>query len=70
MIVTNANIGDFMSANGMSAGSGFSVDSGKDMSKVYEGNLAFVTAFSIAFGFSVGNNDGATQFANLAVSIA
>ncbi|EHH9692208.1 flagellin A [Campylobacter lari] len=70
MIVTNANIGDFMSASGMSAGSGFSVGSGKEMSKVYEGNLAFVTAFSIAFGFSVGNNDGATQFANLAVSIA
>ncbi|EAJ0361024.1 flagellin A [Campylobacter lari] len=70
MIVTFANITAFMSENGMSAGSGFSVNSGKDMSKVYEGNLAFVTAFSVAFGFSVGNNDGATQFANLAVSIA
>ncbi|HEC1774784.1 TPA: flagellin, partial [Campylobacter lari] len=64
MIVTFANITAFMSESGMSAGSGFSVGSGKDMSKVYEGNLAFVTAFSIAFGFSVGNNDGATQFAN------
>ncbi|EAK0442214.1 flagellin A [Campylobacter lari] len=63
MIVTNANIGDFMSTNGMSAGTGYSVGSGKDMSKVYEGNLAFVTAFSVAFGFSVGNGDGATQFA-------
>ncbi|EHH0538062.1 flagellin A [Campylobacter lari] len=63
MIVTNANIGDFMSTNGMSTGTGYSVGSGKDMSKVYEGNLAFVTAFSVAFGFSVGNNDGATQFA-------
>ncbi|MCH3698124.1 flagellin, partial [Campylobacter lari] len=63
MIVTNANINDFMSTNGMSAGTGYSVGSGKDMSKVYEGNLAFVTAFSVAFGFSVGNGDGATQFA-------
>ncbi|MFG5128645.1 flagellin A [Campylobacter lari] len=63
MIVTNANIDDFMSTNGMSTGTGYSVGSGKDMSKVYEGNLAFVTAFSVAFGFSVGNGDGATQFA-------
>ncbi|EGK8095715.1 flagellin A [Campylobacter lari] len=63
MIVTNANINDFMSTNGMSTGTGYSVGSGKDMSKVYEGNLAFVTAFSVAFGFSVGNGDGATQFA-------
>ncbi|MFG5111644.1 flagellin A [Campylobacter lari] len=63
MVVTNANIASFMEQNGMSAGTGYSVNSGKDMSKVYEGNLAFVTAFSVAFGFSVGNNDGATQFA-------
>ncbi|EAI7262110.1 flagellin A [Campylobacter lari] len=62
MVVTFSDIGAFMSANGMSAGSGFSVGSGKEMSKVYEGNLAFVTAFSNAFGFSA-NGDGSSQFA-------
>ncbi|EGK7522665.1 flagellin A [Campylobacter lari] len=64
MVVTFSDIGAFMSAagSGMSAGSGFSVGSGKEMSKVYEGNLAFVTAFSNAFGFSA-NGDGSSQFA-------
>ncbi|EAK0804738.1 flagellin A [Campylobacter lari] len=64
MVVTFSDIGAFMSAagSGMSAGSGFSVGSGKEMSKVYEGNLAFVTAFSTAFGFSA-NGDGSSQFA-------
>ncbi|EAK0829008.1 flagellin A [Campylobacter lari] len=66
MIVTHASVTAFMSADGsgMSAGSGFSIGSGKNYSQIYENNLAFVTAFSVAFGFSVGNNDGATQFAN------
>ncbi|EDP6893346.1 flagellin A [Campylobacter lari] len=62
MVVTNADIASFMEQNGMSEGSGFSVGSGKEMSKVYEGNLAFVTAFSAAFGFSA-KNDGSSQFA-------
>ncbi|EAI4449944.1 flagellin A [Campylobacter lari] len=66
MIITHASVSAFMSAegSGMSAGTGFSVGSGNNYSQVYEGNVVAVTAFSIAFGFSVGNNDGATQFAN------
>ncbi|EAK0436659.1 flagellin A [Campylobacter lari] len=64
MVVTFSSIEAFMSAagSGMSEGSGFSPGSGKEMSKVYEGNLAFVTAFSTAFGFSA-NGDGSSQFA-------
>ncbi|EAJ5678106.1 flagellin A [Campylobacter lari] len=71
MIVTFASVSEFMSANGMSAGSGYSVGSGHEMSKVYNSTeaLAFVTAFSIAFGFSV-DNSGKSQFANLGTSIA
>ncbi|EAL9772636.1 flagellin A, partial [Campylobacter lari] len=67
MVVTFSSIEEFMSANGMSAGSGFSVGSGKEMSKVYEGNLAFVTAFSSAFGFSA-KGDGSSQFAEFAAT--
>ncbi|EAI7263386.1 flagellin A [Campylobacter lari] len=67
MVVTFSDIGAFMSANGMSAGSGFSVGSGKEMSKVYEGNLAFVTAFSNAFGVSA-KGDGSSQFAEFAAT--
>ncbi|EGK7523407.1 flagellin A [Campylobacter lari] len=69
MVVTFSDIGAFMSAagSGMSAGSGFSVGSGKEMSKVYEGNLAFVTAFSNAFGFSA-KGDGSSQFAEFAAT--
>ncbi|HEC1781681.1 TPA: flagellin A [Campylobacter lari] len=63
MVITYSSIQDFMSANGMSEGSGFSVGSGKEMSKIYNsGNLALVTAFSNAFGFSA-NGDGSSQFA-------
>ncbi|MCW0224957.1 flagellin A [Campylobacter lari] len=64
MVVTFATISAFMSStgSGMSAGSGYSVGSGKDMSALYEGNLAFVTAFSVAFGFSA-KGDGTSQFA-------
>ncbi|WP_338816163.1 flagellin A [Campylobacter lari] len=64
MVVTFATISAFMSSagSGMSAGSGYSVGSGKDMSALYEGNLAFVTAFSVAFGFSA-KGDGSSQFA-------
>ncbi|HEC1750389.1 TPA: flagellin, partial [Campylobacter lari] len=69
MVVTFATISAFMSSagSGMSAGSGYSVGSGKDMSALYEGNLAFVTAFSVAFGFSA-KNDGSSQFAAFATS--
>lgn len=66
MIVSYSSISSFMSANGMSTGSGFSIGSGKEISKVYEGNLAFVTAFSLAFGVSAGS--GKTQFANFLTS--
>ncbi|EAI5467409.1 flagellin A [Campylobacter lari] len=63
MVITYSSIQDFMSANGMSEGSGFSIGSGKEMSKIYNsGNLALVTAFSNAFGFSA-KNDGSSQFA-------
>ncbi|HEC1727724.1 TPA: flagellin A [Campylobacter lari] len=63
MVITFSSIQDFMSANGMSEGSGFSIGSGKEMSKIYNsGNLALVTAFSNAFGFSA-NGDGSSQFA-------
>ncbi|HEC1790932.1 TPA: flagellin A [Campylobacter lari] len=67
MVVTNADIASFMEQNGMSEGSGFSVGSGKEMSKVYEGNLAFVTVFSAAFGFSA-KGDGSSQFAEFAAT--
>ncbi|HEC1775655.1 flagellin A [Campylobacter sp. RKI_CA19_01128] len=65
MVVTFSSIEAFMSSDGsgMSAGSGFSIGSGKEMSKIYNsGNLALVTAFSNAFGFSA-NGDGSSQFA-------
>ncbi|HEC1763431.1 TPA: flagellin A [Campylobacter lari] len=69
MVVTFSTLEAFMSASGsgMSTGSGFSVGSGKEMSKVYEGNLAFVTAFSAAFGFSA-KGDGSSQFAEFAAT--
>ncbi|EAK0437199.1 flagellin, partial [Campylobacter lari] len=69
MVVTFSSIEAFMSAagSGMSEGSGFSPGSGKEMSKVYEGNLAFVTAFSTAFGFSA-KGDGSSQFAEFAAT--
>ncbi|MCR6585433.1 flagellin, partial [Campylobacter insulaenigrae] len=68
MIVTQSTLAAWMSASGsgMSAGSGFSAGSGKNMSAVYEGNLAFVTAFSEAFGVSPGG--GISQFANFVIS--
>ncbi|EAK5749329.1 flagellin, partial [Campylobacter lari] len=65
MVVTFSSIEDFMSANGMSAGTGFSVGSGKGYSAIYENNLAFVTVFSNAFGVSA-KGDGTSQFANFA----
>ncbi|EPH6130320.1 flagellin A [Campylobacter lari] len=69
MIVTDAgNINDWMSNNGMSDGSGFSVGSGKGYSAIYENNLAFVTAFSAAFGVSA-KGDGTSQFVNFQTSV-
>ncbi|EAJ1119267.1 flagellin A [Campylobacter lari] len=68
MVVTFSSIEAFMSSDGsgMSAGSGFSIGSGKEMSKIYNsGNLALVTVFSNAFGFSA-KNDGSSQFAAFA----
>ncbi|MBF7045418.1 flagellin A [Campylobacter volucris] len=69
MIVSYSSVSSFMSANGMSQGSGFSVGSGKNYSQIYENNLAFVTAFSIAFGVAA-KGDGSSQFASLKTSIA
>ncbi|MCR6582393.1 flagellin, partial [Campylobacter insulaenigrae] len=68
MIVTHSAVSDWMSDNGMSAGSGFSVGSGKDMSKLYNSTdaMAFVTAFSAAFGVSANGTN--SQFANFAIS--
>ncbi|EGK8091360.1 flagellin A [Campylobacter lari] len=68
MIVTFSSVSTFMDASGsgMSAGTGFSVGSGKGYSAIYENNLAFVTAFSNAFGVSAGN--GVSQFANFAAT--
>ncbi|MCR6571575.1 flagellin, partial [Campylobacter insulaenigrae] len=67
MIITQSSVSAWMSdQGGMSAGSGFSVGSGKDYSKIYENNLVAVTAFSAAFGVSPGG--GISQFANFAIS--
>ncbi|EAH9417086.1 flagellin A [Campylobacter lari] len=71
MIVTHASVSAYMSSagSGMSDGSGFSVGSGKDMSKLYNSTeaLAFVTAFSAAFGVSA-KDDGTSQFVNFQTS--
>ncbi|MBF7068755.1 flagellin A [Campylobacter volucris] len=67
MVVTASSLSALMEkeGSGMSTGSGFSVGSGKEYSKIYENNVAFVTAFSIAFGVSP---DGVSQFANFAAT--
>ncbi|ACM63526.1 flagellin A [Campylobacter lari] len=71
MIVTFSSVSSFMNSegSGMSQGSGYSVGSGKNMSLVYNSTeaLAFVTAFSIAFGTGSSAN-GASQFANFVAS--
>ncbi|EAI4303486.1 flagellin A [Campylobacter lari] len=71
MIVTFSSVSSFMNSegSGMSNGSGYSVGSGKNMSLVYNSTeaLAFVTAFSIAFGTGSSAN-GASQFANFVAS--
>ncbi|MCV3534022.1 flagellin A [Campylobacter lari] len=70
MIVTFSSVSAFMASegSGMSQGSGYSVGSGKNMSLVYNKDvLAFVTAFSVAFGFSA-KADGTSQFAAFIVS--
>ncbi|MCW0184970.1 flagellin A [Campylobacter lari] len=71
MIITAASsLTAFMSADGggMSEGSGFSIGSGKNYSQIYENNVAFVTAFSAAFGVSA-KGDGSSQFVNFQTSI-
>lgn len=68
MIVTASGVSAFMSDNGMSEGSGFSIGSGKGYSAIYENNLAFVTAFSSAFGVSA-KGDGTSQFVNFQTSV-
>ncbi|EAH8848543.1 flagellin A [Campylobacter lari] len=70
MIVTHGSITAYMSSDGsgMSEGSGFSIGSGNNYSQIYADNLAFVTAFSVAFGFSA-DNSGKTQFANFQTSV-
>ncbi|KAB0590592.1 flagellin A [Campylobacter lari] len=68
MIVTHGTVSAWMSEQGgMSDGSGFSIGSGKNYSAIYENNLAFVTAFSAAFGVSA-KGDGTSQFANFALT--
>ncbi|EAH5177417.1 flagellin A [Campylobacter lari] len=71
MIVTFSSVSTFMASenSGMSQGSGYSVGSGKNMSLVYNSTeaLAFVTAFSIAFGTGA-STGGASQFANFVAS--
>ncbi|MCH3701807.1 flagellin A [Campylobacter lari] len=69
MIVTFSSVSAWMSGQGgMSEGSGFSIGSGNNYSQIYADNLAFVTAFSVAFGFSA-DNSGKTQFANFQTSV-
>ncbi|MBF7059568.1 flagellin A [Campylobacter volucris] len=64
MIITQSSVSAWMSdQGGMSAGSGFSVGSGKNYSQIYEGNVVAVTAFSIAFGTGM-STGGNSQFAN------
>ncbi|WP_410708213.1 flagellin [Campylobacter lari subsp. concheus] len=68
MIVTFSSVSAWMSGQGgMSDGSGFSIGSGKGYSAIYENNLAFVTAFSAAFGVSA--NGSISQFANFQTSV-
>ncbi|EAJ1270434.1 flagellin, partial [Campylobacter lari] len=68
MIVTHGSVSAWMSEQGgMSEGSGFSIGSGKNYSAIYENNLAFVTAFSAAFGVSA--NGSISQFANFQTSV-
>ncbi|EAH6868660.1 flagellin A [Campylobacter lari] len=73
MVVTFSSVSTFMAADGsgMSEGSGFSVGSGKNMSLVYNSTeaLAFVTAFSAAFGVSA-KGDGSSQFAEFVATAA
>ncbi|WP_291949793.1 flagellin A [Campylobacter sp.] len=67
MIITYSSVSAFMSANGMSEGSGFSIGSGKDMSKLYNSTDAglYATAFSLVFGVSANGN---SQFINFQTS--
>ncbi|MCV3444043.1 flagellin, partial [Campylobacter sp. IFREMER_LSEM_CL1097] len=70
MIVTASSLSAYMEVDGsgMSTGSGFSVGSGKEYSKIYENNMVFATAFSVAFGVTA-PADGSSQFANFKTSM-
>ncbi|MCR8709133.1 flagellin, partial [Campylobacter sp. CNRCH_2014_2849] len=70
MIVTQSSVSSYMSdIGGMSAGSGFSIGSGKNYSQIYESNLVFATAFSVAFGVSAEAVAGNSQFVNFKASM-
>ncbi|EAI5561199.1 flagellin A [Campylobacter lari] len=70
MIVTQSSVSAWMSAvGGMSAGSGFSVGSGKNYSAIYENNMVFATAFSVAFGVSADAVAGNSQFVGFKTSM-
>ncbi|TDJ81945.1 flagellin A [Campylobacter volucris] len=71
MIVTASSLSTLMEkdGSGMSTGSGFSVGSGKEYSKIYESNMVFATAFSVAFGVSAEAVAGNSQFVNFKASM-
>ncbi|MCR6586981.1 flagellin, partial [Campylobacter insulaenigrae] len=71
MIITASSVSAYMNTqgSGMSEGSGFSVGSGKNYSAIYADNVAFITAFSLAFGVSA-TGDGNSQFANFKASMS
>ncbi|MPB47479.1 flagellin A [Campylobacter lari] len=70
MIVTQSSVSAWMSeAGGMSDGSGFSVGSGKNYSAIYENNMVFATAFSVAFGVSADAVAGNSQFVGFKTSM-
>ncbi|EAH9952311.1 flagellin A [Campylobacter lari] len=70
MIVTYGTVSAWMSeAGGMSEGSGFSIGSGKNYSAIYENNMVFATAFSIAFGVSADAVAGNSQFVGFKTSM-
>ncbi|EAI1236898.1 flagellin A [Campylobacter lari] len=70
MIVTQSSVSAWMSdVGGMSQGSGFSVGSGKNYSAIYENNMVFATAFSVAFGVSADAVAGNSQFVGFKTSM-
>ncbi|WP_279176775.1 flagellin A [Campylobacter insulaenigrae] len=70
MIITFSGLTAYMSSqgSGMSEGSGFSVGTG--YSAIYESNVLFATAFSVAFGVSADAVAGNSQFVNFKASMS